>query len=74
MIQIRECGLKINRQQRWHFSYPDPISAEVERTCYATGLQIPADFTGYLSRRERLRQDHPQTTTDRKDLPEHISI
>jgi hypothetical protein len=73
MIQIRECGIKIDRQQRWHFSYPDPISAEVERTCYATRFQLAADFTGFLSRRERLQQIHlPTTAGTRKDLPEQV--
>jgi len=49
--------MKITREQRWHFSYPDTVSAQVEREYYAPSLKLPANFTGFLSRKERLQEE-----------------
>lgn len=57
-------GLKISSELRDHFRYPDPISAEVERQYYASGLKLPKDFTGFVSRRERLLEQQKERTQD----------
>lgn len=34
-------GLIITRDQRLHFSYPDPVSAAVEQEYYGTRVRLP---------------------------------
>lgn len=55
-----QIGLKITREQRLHFSYPDPLSAKVEGDYYGSGLKLPAGFTGFKTRRERLADEAQQ--------------
>jgi hypothetical protein len=62
MNTARNVGLVITRDQRLHFSYPDPVSAAVEQEYYGAGLRLPKDFTGFKSRRERLREEQQSNT------------
>lgn len=64
MKQDGHPGLMIDRAIRQHFSYPDPVSAEVERSYYASGLKLPKDFTNFVSRRERLREEKNKAAHD----------
>jgi hypothetical protein len=41
MNTARNVGLVITRDQRLHFSYPDPVSAAVEQEYYGAGLGFP---------------------------------
>lgn len=45
---------KLTKELRLHYSYPDSVSSRVEQEYYATGRKLPKDFTGFLSRKERL--------------------
>lgn len=62
MERVEQIGIKITRELRNHFSYPDPISAQVERDYYGSGLKLRKDFTGFVSRRERLGEQQNSNT------------
>ena len=62
--------VKITRELRLHYNYPDAISARVEQEYYATGRKLPKDFTGFRSRRERLmdEQEHSKGELARENV------